>query len=179
VFCADNPVNCGDPFGEKFDYSGLSEADLAKVAGAIRDARSTTPGQLLYQILEASAKVIPVRLGPSTARHHILQISAIPNSVDETVEELQHIAEDITGKSDPANLGIDVTADTAVDSGGGYESGECRGKRAANIAVDQYKMRQAPWRGHPDPIVKNHGIRVAFPYGTKYDPNKHWARWDP
>ena len=94
--------------------------------------------------------------------------------VEETVEEFQHMAELITGKTDPANLGLDVSDDDKIPGGGSSAPGECRGARAGNIAKDQYNMQRWGQRGHPKPKVINHGFDVVQPYGTRYNPETMW-----
>ena len=174
AFCANNAIIFYDPYGLKLDYSKLNPEEEKIARAQFARACETTPGRLLYKILEDSEVNIIVLVGESGGVYgYQMRIPSYFLDIGGVVEEMNHMAAWITKKRDPANLGIDVSD----PDGEPYQ--ESPSVRANNIAQDQYMMKHYPGAGHPVPHFHyNHRFNIRMPYGTKYNPDTDYKKDD-
>lgn len=178
-FVGNNPLNAVDPLGLRIVRgNNLSEQDYQDVRTQLIELRRTMAGGKLFNILHNDPTIIFIypssngagRSGINNDGHFLLIPRPNMGSPGIVAHEFQHKAETITGKDDPADLGV-VSALDPDDLGSQIPS-ENRAVRVRNIVDTEWykKFNLIPISHDPQKTYEDRGgavWAVPQPMGTK------------
>jgi|GEM_PF-7068139 len=172
-----------DSFGLKFRYPDQQDRATRKgLDEQISRVRATEAGAAIYNVVDKSETDVYVypstsgggRMGYDDKGNLAVWIPTADTGRPGTAaHEFQHAAEQVTGKKDPANLGVVSSKDPCERTGAEAEPFENRATRVQNIVNDQYYSNVSPLSFHPKPQTEyttrgGQKWSVPDPYGTKY-----------